>query len=88
YHNGVDRKEAEAETAENIAHMRKQLCSAFLLPQAARQISDNYIFDPYKALKRVINHLGYKATPEDVEEFNTLNPSREGQLTVGGTCTG
>lgn len=88
YHNGVDRKEAEGETAENIAHMRKQLCSAFLLPQAARQISDNYIFDPYKALKRVINHLGYKATPEDVEEFNTLNPSREGQLTVGGTCTG
>ena len=88
YHYGVDKKEVEGETAEKIKHMRKQLCSAFLVPQAARQNSDNYIFDSGHALKRFIKNLGYKATPEDVEEFNMLNPSREGQLNVGGTYTG
>tara|TARA_B100001059_G_scaffold235456_1_gene281159 strand:- start:629 stop:2644 length:2016 start_codon:yes stop_codon:yes gene_type:complete len=88
YHNGVDKKEAEGEVPQKIKHMRKQLCSAFLVPKAVRQGSDNYIFDPFNALKRFIKNLGYKATPEDVEEFNTLNPSREGQLKVGGTYNG
>lgn len=85
YHHGVDKKQAAGEAPEKIKHMRKQLDSAFLVPRATRQDSDNYIFDPTKALKRLIKKLGYKATPEDVEEFNMLNPTREGQLKVGGT---
>lgn len=85
YHKCVNKKEAEGETVEAITHMRKQLGSAFLIPRATRQDSDNYIFDPDRVLKRLIKSLGYKATPEDVEEFNMLNPTREGQLKVGGT---
>ncbi|MEZ9919673.1 hypothetical protein AB4342_05865 [Vibrio breoganii] len=85
YHKGVDKKEAEGETANKIKHMRAQLDSAFLVPNSSRQNSDNYIFSPDKALKRLIKNLDYKATQEDVEEFDTLNPTREGQLKVGGT---
>jgi hypothetical protein len=88
YHNSVDKKAAEGEVPQKIKHMRKQLCSAFLVPKAVRQGSDNYIFDPFNALKRFIKNLGYKATPDDVEEFNMLNPSREGQLKVSGTYNG
>lgn len=72
-------------TSEVILHMRKQLESAFLVPQVTRQNSNNYIFTPWKALKRFIKKLDYKATIGDVEEFNMLNPTREGELTVGGT---
>ncbi|MBF4342569.1 hypothetical protein EAY39_17650 [Vibrio anguillarum] len=88
YQNVVDKKEAEGEAPKKIKHMRKQLCSAFLVPKVTQQGSDNYIFAPFKALKKFIKNLGYKATPEDVEEFNMLNPSREGQLTVSGTYSG
>lgn len=88
YHNDVDKKEADGGTANNTAHMRKQLCSAFLVAKATQQDSDNYIFNPWNGLKRFISNLGYKATPEDVGEFNMLNPSREGQLMVGGTYSG
>ena len=88
YHNRVDKKEAEGETAEKITHMRKQLCSAFLVPVVTRQDGDNYIFNPKASLRTYIKNLGYKATPEDVEEFNMLNPTRDGQLYLGGTYTG
>ena len=85
YQKDVDEKERQGETKENINHMRRQLESAFLLPNQIRQASDNYIFNPWRALKRFIKNLDYKATTEDVEEFNMLNPTREGELKVGGT---
>ena len=89
YCKGVDKKEVGGETTPQIiAHMRKQLCCAFLVPRTGAQNGDNYIFNPDTGLKRFINNLGYKATLEDVEEFNTLNPSREGELKVGGTYNG
>lgn len=84
YQKGLDEKERKGETKEKINHMRRQLESAFLLPNLSRQASDNYIFNP-KALKKIIKNLDYKATVEDVEEFNMLNPTREGELKVGGT---
>ncbi len=88
YQKGVDEKERQGETKENIKHMRRQLESAFLVPNAARQRSNNYIFNPSKALKKFIKNLDYKTTTEDVEEFNMLNPTREGELKVGGTYSG
>jgi hypothetical protein len=84
YQKGLDEKERKGETKEKINHMRRQLESAFLVPNLSRQASDNYIFHP-KALKKFIKNLDYKATVEDVEEFNMLNPTREGELKVGGT---
>ncbi|HCH1894934.1 TPA: hypothetical protein NKR04_003469 [Vibrio parahaemolyticus] len=88
YQKDVDEKERQGETPEMINHMRRQLESAFLVPQATRQISDNYIFRHQKALKKFIKNLAYNATVEDVEEFNMLNPTREGELKVGGTYSG
>ncbi|NGZ65838.1 hypothetical protein G6Z92_02395 [Vibrio aestuarianus subsp. cardii] len=88
YQKDVDEKERQGETKENIKHMRRQLESAFLVPNATRQTSNNYIFNPWKALKKFIKNLDYKATTEDVEEFNMLNPTREGELKVGGTYSG
>lgn len=85
YLKDVDRKERQGETPEMISHMRTQLESAFLVPHATLQTSNNYIFDPKRAVKKFIKNLSYKATVEDVEEFNMLNPTREGQLKVGGT---
>ncbi|ELB2258650.1 hypothetical protein [Vibrio parahaemolyticus] len=88
YQQGVDEKERQGETKENIEHMRRQLDSAFLVPTITRQASNNYIIYPSVALKRFIKSLDYKATIEDVEEFNMLNPTREGELKVGGTYSG
>ncbi|EME3957820.1 TPA: hypothetical protein ACN371_003604 [Vibrio parahaemolyticus] len=88
YRKDVDEKERQGETKENTKHMRRQLESAFLVPQATRQTSNNYIFNPWKALKKFIKNLAYKATTEDVEEFNMLNPTREGDLKIGGTYSG
>ncbi|MCE7730909.1 hypothetical protein [Vibrio campbellii] len=88
YLESVEEKEMQGEAPEMIAHMRKQLTSAFLVPKASRQKSHNYIFAPFGALKKFIKNLNYKATIEDVEEFNMLNPTREGELKVGGTYTG
>ncbi|EGR4473681.1 hypothetical protein [Vibrio cholerae] len=85
YQKGLDEKERKGETKEKINHMRRQLESAFLLPNQARQVGDNYIFKSDKALKKFIKNLDYRATIEDVEEFNMLNPTREGDLKVGGT---
>lgn len=86
YQKAVDEKGMQEDhEPPMIQHMRKQLESAFLVPNAIRQVGSNYIFSPYKALKRMIKNLGYKATIEDVEEFNILNPTREGELKVGGT---
>lgn len=88
YQKAVDEKERQGETKENINHMRKQLESAFLVPTTTRQTSNNYIFNQRKSLKKFIKNLAYKATTEDVEEFNMLNPTRKGELKVGGTYSG
>ncbi|EJB8690716.1 hypothetical protein C1S99_18420 [Vibrio parahaemolyticus] len=88
YQKGVDEKERQGETKENINHMRRQLESAFLVPNATRQASNNYIFSQKRLLKKLIKNLDYKATTDDVEEFNMLNPTREGELKVGGTYSG
>ncbi|EJE8579502.1 hypothetical protein M5219_002386 [Vibrio vulnificus] len=88
YSEAVDQKEAKGESSELIQHMRKQLKSAFLVPKAGRQSGSNYILEPHHVLKKLIKSVDYKATLEDVDEFNVLNPTREGELKVGGTYDG
>ncbi|MBO0210434.1 hypothetical protein [Vibrio sp. Vb0877] len=88
YQKDVDEKERQGKTLENIKHMRRQLESAFLVPDSTRRTSNNYIFNPGNAVKKFIKNLDYRATIEDVEEFNMLNPTREGELKVGGTYSG
>ncbi|EHK2885626.1 hypothetical protein [Vibrio parahaemolyticus] len=88
YRKDVDEKERQGETKENINHMRRQLASAFLVPNSTMQASNNYIFNPPHAIKKFIKNLAYQATVEDVKEFNMLNPTREGELKVGGTYSG
>lgn len=89
YRQGIDGKEALGiNTSEAISHMRKQIDSAFLVANATRQDGNNYIFNPHKSLKKFIKNLHFKATIEDVKEFDMLNPTREGELKVGGTYTG
>ncbi|HBK3326024.1 TPA: hypothetical protein KDX74_003603 [Vibrio parahaemolyticus] len=88
YQKDVDEKERQGETKKNIHHMRRQVESAFIVPDATRQNSNNYIFNPKRAIKNFVKKLAYKATVEDVEEFNDLNPTREGELKVGGTYSG
>ncbi|MFB1072532.1 hypothetical protein [Vibrio diabolicus] len=68
--------------------MRNQIESAFLGSQVTRQDGDNYIMSTDTALKKYIKKLEFKATIEDVKEFDMLNPTREGELKVGGTYTG
>lgn len=85
---GVKEKEMQGETSEMIVNMKRQLESAFLVPKAVQQNSNNYIFNPKYALKSFIKNINFKATVEDVEEFNMLNPTREGELKVGGSYTG
>ncbi|HCG7279378.1 hypothetical protein [Vibrio parahaemolyticus] len=85
YRKRVDEKEAQGETPENIEHMRRQLESAFLIVKASLQKADNYLITTDQHLKKFVNSLNYKATQEDVEEFDMLNPTREGELEVGST---
>lgn len=89
YRNGIDCKEKqEMATSELISHMRNQIESAFLGPQVTRQDGNNYIMSTDTPLKTYIKKLKFKATIEDVKEFDMLNPTREGELKVGGTYTG
>ncbi|MEZ8259353.1 hypothetical protein [Vibrio sp. NH-UV-68] len=88
YQKEVDEKERQGETPEIINHLRRQLESVFIRPQATKHASNNYIFNPKKALKKFIKNLDYRATIEDVEEFNMLNPTRERELKVGGIYSG
>ncbi|HIF5960367.1 TPA: hypothetical protein ACX3FR_003894 [Vibrio parahaemolyticus] len=89
YRNGINCKEKQGvATSELISHMRNQIESAFLGPQVTRQDGDNYIMSTDTALKTHIKKLEFKATIEDVKEFDMLNPTREGELKVGGTYTG
>ncbi|MCG9749875.1 hypothetical protein L1D54_05260 [Vibrio brasiliensis] len=82
----VDEKEKQGLSPESIKHMRKQLKSAFLVPTAVYQDSDNYVFYVFKHLQNLMNKwFDYKATQEDLDEFEQLNPAREGQLKLGGT---
>ncbi|WP_254620288.1 site-specific integrase [Vibrio metschnikovii] len=45
-------------------------------PRAGRQAID-------KSLRSFVRSVDYRATSQDVKEFNLLNPSRKGELTIG-----
>lgn len=70
---------------EIISHMRMQLQSAFISPSIYEQKSMNFTFitNVNKRIKKFLIGLQYKHTQDDVDTFDLLNPSREGQLIVG-----
>ncbi|MEZ9007122.1 hypothetical protein [Vibrio sp. 10N.247.311.59] len=88
YHKKVDEREAQGESPEKITHMRRQLESAFLVVNPSQQSSDNYLISISQHMRRFVNSLSYSATQEDVDEFDMLNPTREGELEVGSTYEG
>lgn len=62
----------------------RQIKSAFL-STLHNNVKTSYCQDRMYTLFNVfLRDFGIVATQADVEEFNRLNPSREGQLTVGG----
>ena len=89
------RERYEAENNENLQsglvfekkhqHYARQIESAFLVVKSGSR-TENYIMTN---LTRMFNNWveksGIVATQEDVEEFDRLNPTRVGQLKVGGT---
>lgn len=74
-------------TEEAMEHMRKQLTSAFLIPDVCHQKSDGYVFNARGPLLKnfMRKWFEFEANQDDVDEFDRLNPSREGELKVGGT---
>ncbi|HHX8309991.1 TPA: hypothetical protein ACVOZF_003388 [Vibrio diabolicus] len=72
-------------SSESIENMKRQLTSAFILSQLNKQSSDNFIMNsPSVLIFNYFKRLEIKATQEDVDEFDLLNPSREGDMRLGG----
>lgn len=70
---------------EKYSRSSRQLASSFLV---ARQSVNQLNFvqtNMSRLLNGFVQKLGIVATQSEVDEFNRLNPSREGQLKVGGT---
>lgn len=61
----------------------KQINSAFLVTRPILKQSNYAKTNMQSLLCQYINKLGITATKADVEEFNRLNPSREGEMTAG-----
>ena len=70
---------------ERYKRHERQLNSAFLKVQH-QNVTTNYCQNNmFQLFSNFSKNSGIVATQADVEEFNRLNPSREGQLQVGGT---
>lgn len=70
---------------EQHRHYVRQINSAFLAIRH-ESVRTNYCENNlYNSFRKFLEHSGIVATQEDVEEFDRLNPTREGQLKVGGT---
>lgn len=75
---------------ESIAHMRKQLSSSFIAPSVFGQKSSNFTFisNVTRMMKKFLPKIGYSHTQEDINTFDLLNPSREGQLVLDTPFSG
>lgn len=65
----------------------KETSVAFVAPDLTVTNKSNYVLSLASISannKSIFKRLGLSATPEDVEEFDLLNPTRSGQLIVGG----
>jgi len=70
-------------TNDQYIHSNRELSNAFIV--CLRVNIKNFTLSHVdRKLYSLMNSFGIKATEEDVEEFNRLNPSREGDLTIGG----
>lgn len=71
-------------TVDHYRNALKDVNSAFIPCSNSDQNTSYCISGVGLKLSNLMRTLGIKATENDVEEFNLLNPSREGQLKVGG----
>lgn len=72
-------------TLDQYDHALREVNSAFLSAKSNMVKSTFIMSNVQRMLNKHIKELGILATEQDVEEFNRLNPSRIGQLKVGGT---
>ncbi|MCO6354862.1 hypothetical protein GBO14_09045 [Pseudoalteromonas shioyasakiensis] len=75
----------ELVSAQVHAHRVRQITSAFLGLKPSAVKSQYCVKNMSKKFNSFIQSSGILATQADVEEFNRLNPSRDGQLKVDGT---
>ena len=70
---------------EQYKHYVRQINSAFLATQCENVKTSYCRSNADRSFNASITRSGIVATQADVEEFDRLNPSRKGQLMVGGT---
>ncbi|EGI72764.1 hypothetical protein PH505_be00390 [Pseudoalteromonas distincta] len=71
-------------TSENYKHALKEINGAFIAIDEFRVTSIYTLTSIDEKLNAFIRKSGIIASQVDVDEFNRLNPSRQGQLKVGG----
>lgn len=71
-------------TVDQYQHALKEVESAFITVDPSRQKSTFVASNLARKFNDLMEAFDIRATEEDVEEFNLLNPSQEGLLKVGG----
>lgn len=71
-------------TLENYQHALREINSAFITVDPARASSTYTLGGFSEKFNNLITKSAITATQDDVDEFNRLNPTRIGQLKVGG----
>ena len=69
-------------TDDNYKHALREINSAFIAVEPARVTSKYTLGDLSYRVFSLLKKLSITATQDDVDEFNRLNPTREGQLRV------
>lgn len=71
-------------TVDHYQHAIREVESAFIPTARGKQKNTFVSQNMSHAFNELMKSFDIKATEEDVEEFNMLNPTREGTLKVGG----
>ena len=71
-------------TIDHYNHALKEIESAFIPIKSSNQQNIFVSTNQARTFNDLMKTFDIKATEKDVEEFNLLNPSREGELKVGG----
>jgi len=71
-------------TIDHYNHSLKEIESAFIPIKQSTQQNTFVSTNQARTFNELMKAFDIKATEKDVEEFNLLNPSREGELKVGG----
>jgi len=76
--------ESDEFTIDHYNHALKELESAFIPIKRSTQQNIFVSTNQARKFNELMKSFDIKATEKDVEEFNLLNPLREGELKVGG----